>query len=109
MESRKILLNQSKIQRRENVTLIPGIDNLIADALGTIEVELVKFRTKVNRGESLNEREGKLLTLYIKSIIELSKEHRERAKAEDYSKLTNEELLQLVEQIKQKASDNAKS
>lgn len=98
--NKKIILAPGKpIVRREAVVTVPGVENLIADALGTIELELVKFRNKVNRGESLELPEGRLLTLYVKSLVDLSRESRERARTEDLSKMSDEELAELAKKL----------
>jgi hypothetical protein len=68
----------------------------MASALQTIEVEINKFKTKVMRGSSLDSREAKTLQGYVKSLIELSREDRERLKHEDLSNLSTEELLSLL-------------
>lgn len=85
-----------------SVVLVPAVDNLIADALQIIELELVKFKTKVKQGRSLDLKEGRLLNGYIKSMVELSKEDRERGKDADLSKLTTEEMIQLLQASLQK-------
>ena len=78
------------------VVKVPEVDNLIADALGIISMELVKLHTKVKKGSSLTAEEGRLLNGYIKSLTELSKENRERDKGNDLSNLSVEELLALL-------------
>lgn len=81
---------------QKNPLIFPNVDSLIADALTTVQLELIKFKTKVSSGRSLDSREAKTLQGYIKSLVELSKEDRDRHKDEDLSNLTTEELVALL-------------
>lgn len=76
--------------------LWPSVDSMMADALGVIQLEITKFKTKVAQGRSLDSREAKTLQGYIKSLVELSREDRERLKEQDLSALSTEELLALL-------------
>lgn len=78
------------------VVVMPSIEHLIADATGIIQMELVKFKTKVKQGKSLDATEGRLLNGYVKSLCDLLKEQRERDKDTDLSKLTTDELVELL-------------
>lgn len=80
----------------KNPLIFPSVDAMVADALQVIEMEITKFRTKVSSGRSLDSREAKTLQGYIRSLVELSKEDRERTRDVDLSKLTTEELLALL-------------
>lgn len=99
MSTKRIVVTDRPIIKRELQPKISGVDTLITDALGTIELELVKFRAKVNSGKSLELAEGRLLTHYVKALIELSRESREREKTTDLSKLSDEELTELAKQF----------
>jgi hypothetical protein len=81
---------------QKNPLIFPSVDGMIADALQVIQLEITKFRTKVASGRSLDSRESRTLQGYIKSLVDLSKEDRERTKDEDLSKLSTEELLALL-------------
>lgn len=74
----------------------PSVDALIADAMSIIEMELLKFKAKVRRGLSLEAEEGRLLNGYIKSLVELSKEDRALQVGTDFSKLSSEEIADLL-------------
>lgn len=76
--------------------IFPSVDGMIADALDVIQQEISRYKTKVVQGRSLDSREAKVLQGYIKSLVDLSREDRERTKEEDLSKLSTEELLQLL-------------
>lgn len=86
----------NNLPSKQNPLVWPSVENMMADALQTIQLEITKFKTKVTQGRSLDSREAKTLQGYIKSLVELSREDRERLKDEDLSKLTTEELLQLL-------------
>ncbi len=87
--------------KKVNVLLTPGVEGLLGNALRLIELQLVAFAHKVDKGQSLNSDEARILQGYIRSLVELSKESREREKndTEDLSKMTDEQLLALVEQL----------
>jgi predicted secreted Zn-dependent protease len=69
---------------------------MINDALDTVQTEITRYKTKVSRGVALNPTEAKIMQGYIKSLVELSKEDRERARDADLSELSTEELLKLL-------------
>jgi hypothetical protein len=73
--------------------LYASIDGMINDALDTIKDEIIKLRTKVKRGERLNPTEAKVLQGYVKCLVDLSKEDRERAKDADLSSMSTDELI----------------
>jgi hypothetical protein len=73
--------------------LYASVDGMINDALDTIKIEIVRLHTKVKRGVQLNPTEAKLLQGYVKCLVDLSKEDRERARDADLSNMSTEELL----------------
>lgn len=77
-------------------SILPNVQDLLNDALEIVQMEITKIRTKVRRGQSLDSRETKMLQGYIKSLVELSKEDRERMRDLDLSDLSDEELLALA-------------
>jgi hypothetical protein len=81
---------------RDNPTIYPSVDAMVADALSVVETEILKYKSKVKQGRSLEPNEAKILQGYIKSLVDLSREDRERAKESDLSKLSTEELVQLL-------------
>jgi hypothetical protein len=86
----------NKSTEQSNPLLWPSVDSMMADALGVIQLEITKFKTKVAQGRSLDSREAKTLQGYIKSLVDLSREDRERLKEQDLSELSTEELLALL-------------
>lgn len=85
-----------KIVEQSNPLLWPSVDSMMSDALQVIQLEITKYKTKVAQGRSLDSREAKTLQGYIKSLVELSREDRERLKDQDLSALSTEELLALL-------------
>lgn len=94
----KILLPQKTNQVNQNsVTLLPAVEGLIADSLQIIQAELLRYSQKSKSGKSLDLREARVLQGYIKAMVELSKENRERSKDDDFSKMSTEELTELLQ------------
>lgn len=77
----------------KDAVLYASVDAMINDALDTLKDEITRLRTKVKRGAQLNATEAKLLQGYIKCLVDLSKEDRERAKDADLSSMSTEDLL----------------
>lgn len=75
---------------------MPNVHDLLNDALEIVQIEIIKIRTKVRSGRSLDSRETKVLQGYIKSLVELSKEDRERMRDMDLSDFTDDELRALA-------------
>lgn len=90
MPTRRIIPKQSSI------VSVPQADTLIADALHIIQTEMVQFASKHRSGKSLSLAEARVLQGYIKSLTDLSKESRERAKADDLSGMSNEEMVKAM-------------
>lgn len=76
--------------------ILPSVEGMINDALNTIQTEIVRYKTKVAQGRPLTAIEAKIMQGYIKSLVDLSKEDRERAKEADLSELSTDELLALL-------------
>lgn len=75
----------------------PSVDKLIADAMSTLELELLRLRQKAQRGAALLPDEGRLLNGYIKALTELAREDREQQKGTDLSGLSTEEIIKLLQ------------
>lgn len=80
-------------------TLVPDVGTLLQDALSVISTEILKFKFKTAKGESLGLSEARVLQGYIKSLVELSKEKRDMEERMDLANMTNEELLKLVQKL----------
>jgi hypothetical protein len=92
---RKLIIKPS------NVLVVPEANTLIADALRIIQNQLTQIAAQSNKaisqGKTLGLAEARVLQGYIKALVELSKEERERSKSDDLSKLSDEELAELVQ------------
>ena len=101
-EPRKIIPKQS------TVLMVPEAQTLISDALRIIQNQLTQIASQSNKaisqGKTLGLAEARVLQGYIKALVELSKEERERAKGDDLSNLTDEELAELVQVLLNKKS-----
>jgi len=87
---------------RKSTIMQPNVDDLIDDATNIIAMEVAKFSSKVNKGQSLSLPESRILQGYIKSLVELSKESRERFNDKDLAKMSDEELAQMLETLLKK-------
>ncbi len=94
---RRIIVPSHKPQ--DNVTVVPQLDALMNDALSIIGAELAQYRSKTKRGVTLDLKEARAVQGYLDTMVKLSKEHREAARAADLADLTDEELLQLATQL----------
>lgn len=88
--------NDSNQANHPGATLMPNVHDLLNDALEIVQIEITKIRTKVRSGRGLDSRETKVLQGYIKSLVELSKEDRERMRDMDLSDFTDDELRALA-------------
>lgn len=86
----------TRIPARNAPIILPSVDGMINDALDTVQTEILRYKTKVARGQNLNPSEAKILQGYIKSLVDLSKEDRERAREADLSELSVDELVALM-------------
>lgn len=81
----------------DNRTIIlPNVEAMLEDGLNILQTELLRYKTKAARGTGLNPMEAKTLQGYIKSLVDLSREDRERAKGADLGDKSLEELLALL-------------
>lgn len=98
MSERRVIIPRGSqhLVSRNDVIITPGVNNVLSDALNVISTEVARFSGKVRNGKPLEEREARTLQGYVRALVELSREERERAKTEDLSRLTTEELAALV-------------
>jgi hypothetical protein len=86
------------------VDRVEGVDNLLARSLGILDEQLTKIGLQ-SKHSIFGEKEARVLQGYIKSLVDLSKEEREREKAADDSELKNLTHDQLLELAQSKLSD----
>jgi len=94
---------------QKNVSILPPVEGLIADALQVIQTEIVRFSSKTKRGQSLDLKEARVLQGYIKALVELSRETRERVKDQDFSSMSDEELVNLLGALLEKRKSTGNS
>ena len=89
------------------VVEVPPVDSVMAKLVDTLANEINKLRVR-SYTAFLDDKQARMLQGYVKSLVELSREQRERDKLEDLSKMTDEELFELAKQIivkREKASN----
>lgn len=84
------------------ITGMPTAEKLIAEAIGIIQSELVRFGMKAKKGQSLDLKEARVLQGYIKALVDLSKENRDIEKQKDFSKMSDDELIAMVQVLLEK-------
>lgn len=77
----------------------PTPTHLLNDALGVIATEITKFKTKVNKGNTLTLPEARVLQGYIKALVELSKEKREAFDQKDLANYSDSELAEIIKKL----------
>lgn len=100
-EPRRIRLPAQRPQASiSTISLVPDAPTLIDDALSVIATEIVKFKAKVGTGKSLDLAEARVLQGYIRSLVELCREQREREDAMDLASKTDAEIVALVDKLR---------
>lgn len=88
--------------RSVEVVLEPLVPTLLQDALSILSSEITRLKVKTAKNEPLKHEEAKVLQGYIRSLVELAKEQRERDDSSDLANLSDSELLTLVDQLRTK-------
>lgn len=103
---RRIILppRQSEAHRPRSVEVVlePVVPTLLQDALSILGSEITRLKLKTNKNEPLKHEEAKVLQGYIRSLVELAKEQRERDDSSDLANLSDAQLLELVDQLRTK-------
>jgi hypothetical protein len=98
-----------KIVRRSNgapveISTVSKTSRILEDALTIISEQISTFKAISGRNNMLDEKQAKLLEGYIKSLVILSKEEREREKSEKdleaIANMSNEQLIEYLEKAK---------
>lgn len=105
---RKIIVPQSSRPNLVSVTRVNSVSSMLDGALSVLGEQLDKIALK-SRSSTFTEKEARVLQGYIKSLVELSKEEREREKAdklnEELANMTDAELLELAKQKLEETKD----
>lgn len=100
---RRIIGKNTPEVREVPVLAVPSVQGLLDDALGVVGSEIIRLKWKtVKEANGLNTNEARMLQGYIRSLVELSKEAREREEDMDLANMSDEELIELVENLKKK-------
>lgn len=79
--------------------VVPKLDMLLNDATAIIGAELSRYLSKTSRGITLDLKEARAVQGYMETLVKLSRESREAARAHDLSNLNDDELAQLAQQV----------
>lgn len=96
---KRIILPSDKRGQIDPPTIVPTLESLLSDALSIIGGELAQYRSKSKRGVTLDLKEARAVQGYMEALIKLSREDRERARSEDLTNLSDEELRQLATEV----------
>lgn len=83
-----------------SVRLKPHIGTMLADAYTVISETFRQCRDKVMNGEPLDREERMTFVKFTDAFTKLAKEEREQEKRDDPAKLSDVELVQLVEKAR---------
>ena len=88
---------EEKTRTQSGVILKPSIPDLYNDAMLIMAHELAHYRSKVVGGLPLDLKEARIVQGYAKNLKEMSEEAREYAKDAPAEKLTDDELIKIVQ------------
>lgn len=104
-ETKKIVLPPPRPPKAEaSIYAESNVKQILEDGLSVIATEVVKYKHRVNKlNEKLDQADARIITGYVKALVEMDKTLRQHDKDEDedVAGLTDEELL--AEQEKQAA------
>ena len=85
---------------KQDITIVPKVESLLSDAMIIISTELSRYKDKVlKRGAMLDLKEARVVANYVESITKLNKEARESARMNDFSKMSDTELRELMDTV----------
>jgi hypothetical protein len=106
--TRRIVLPKKK-EIREPAQLVPTLEGLMSDAMSIIGSELSRYKQKTSRGVTLDLKEARAVQSYMEALVKLSREDRERARAEDLTNLSDDELKDLAKEVLRLDLESGKS
>jgi hypothetical protein len=103
-ENKRRIIMPVRAERPKDVTVVlePIVPTLLQDALSVLATEITRFKHKTSQNKPLDVNEARVLQGYIRSLVELAKEQREREDNMDLSNMNDQELLALVDQLRAK-------
>lgn len=96
---KKRIVLPSKRGEIPTVVASPTVETLMEDVMSIIGNEIARYKAKSTRGVTLDLKEARVVQAYMDTLVKLSKEERERARAEDLTNLSDEELKQLAAEV----------
>lgn len=112
MAGRKIVYKPMNLEGSTLVDRAAGVSQTLNTALATLSEQIQKLSLK-SRATTFTHEESKILGTYIKALVDLSKEERERDKTdkelEKLKDLTDAELLELAQKHLESASTEISS
>lgn len=79
---------------QSNVVILAPVDGMLEQALSILQKELIAFSALTRDGKQLNATQAKVLTGYIKALVDLSRESRERDKSINADDMSLEQLVE---------------
>lgn len=100
-KNRRIVISpQRSLDAAVVIDRVNTVDGMLNRALGILDEQLTKLGLK-SRSAMFDEKEARVLQGYVKSLVDLSKEEREREKsnkdAEGLKDMSDAELLELAQ------------
>lgn len=85
-------------------TLVSKADasRIMDDLLSIIETEVIKYKHITSNGKSLDLKQARVLQGYAKCLSDLLKEQREREDDQKWDDLSDDEILALVDSMREK-------
>lgn len=99
---RRIISNSLTPIKPNEIAEVPPVDNILSKAISVIANEVDKLSSmsfNASRTSPMQDKTARILQGHIKTIIELSKEQREREKMDDLSKMSDSELMAAAKEI----------
>lgn len=85
------------IKSHSKLSLVPTVENVMNDAISLLAKEVAEMQQRYSRpGVPMDIRDAAKLSKFVKSLIEISREERAREAADDLSKMSNEQLMEMA-------------
>lgn len=98
---------EARSENHHKLLLLPSIDNLIADALQTLQVEISLLRRKTGLGKQLSPSDAKIFQGYIRLLIEMAEESRKRARDpnQELEGMSDADLATMARKLQRETND----
>lgn len=99
LDPNELASNPKKRLDLSKALLAPEVDEMFGSAMTVLANEIEYYKSKTLRGSRLSSEEATILSKFIKSMVDLSKEAREIVKSKKLDSLSDEELLKLADEF----------